>query len=56
MYVEHEDPIQEVYRIREAIQKEFRTPQKYHEYLRETQSEWEKRRVGTGELCVSRFS
>jgi hypothetical protein len=42
-YKELDDPVQEVYRIREAIMKEFNyDPKAYHKYLRETNDEVEK--------------
>jgi len=42
-YNELDDPIQEVYRIRELIMKEFNYDVKaYHKYLRETEHEVEK--------------
>jgi hypothetical protein len=36
-YVEDENPIEEIYRIREAILKEHGGVKEYHKYLRDTQ-------------------
>ena len=42
-YVELDDPVKEVYRVREAIMKKFNYDVKaYHKYLRETSDKMEK--------------
>jgi len=42
-YKELDDPVEEVYRIRESIMKRFNyDPKAYHKYLRDTQAEYEK--------------
>ncbi|MCL1947515.1 MAG: hypothetical protein FWF51_10275 [Chitinivibrionia bacterium] len=42
-YKELDNPIDEVYRIRDSIMKEFNyDPKAYHKYLRDTQAEYEK--------------